>query len=304
MSSRQTSIVLAALVLAGCGGGAAGDGAIRDAVMRSYTSTDARDCGRVFTAAFIRTAWGGVSGCRTHLRQLAKLPPRTVRVIAVHREGPVADARIRVDDNDMTVKLVLTGKQWQVDDTVGAQGSAKANLQRSRAAAAERAQADTPLPLGRSARFAEIAGVGPHTGFSVTVLRMVASGFARHGVRSGHAALTDDFGKVTNPRVRYRLVNVRVRVSNDGPAPFRGTFSGSVLGGGREWPVVRHVGRTPDWSDGETRGIAPGHSATRWLTAAIPASRRPTAVRLQPELLSGPATVAAVEPAQASWQAR
>jgi hypothetical protein len=45
------------------------------------------------------------------MREKAKLPQRTIRIIRVHRDGPVADAKIRVDNFDTTVKLpeVLSG---------------------------------------------------------------------------------------------------------------------------------------------------------------------------------------------------
>lgn len=309
---RSAAIALLAAALAGCGGSkqptptaGSGDAAIRDAVMRSYASTDARDCTRVFTTAFIQAAFQGVAGCRAHMRENAKLPPRTVRIVRIHRDGPVADARIRVDNFDTTVKLVLTGRTWQVDDTIGAQGSARTNLAQSRAAAAARAKVDTPVALRAPVRFRPIAGIGPRTSFSVTVLRVVASGHTRNGVSSATAPLVDDFGTVTKKRVRYRVVNVLVRLRNQGPAPFRGTFSAFVIGtGGRTWPAIRHTGRAPDWTDGERRGIAPGRSATRWVTVAMPARGRPRLVELRPEVLSGPSTVAAVEPEGARWRAR
>jgi hypothetical protein len=312
---RPATIALLAAALAGCGGSGkdtpkpvpspADDAAIREAVMRSYTSTDARDCTRVFTTAFIQAAYQGVAGCRAHMREKAKLPQRTIRIIRVHEDGPVADAKIRVDNFDTTVKLVLTGRQWQVDDTVGAQGSARTNLSQSRAQAAAREKADTPVALRRPVRFRPIAGIGPRMNFSVTDVRVVANGHTRNGVSSATAPLVDDFGTVTSKRVRYRVVNVLVRVRNHGPAPFRGTFSAFVIGtGGRTWPAIRHTGRAPDWTDGERDGIAPGHSATRWLTVAMPAKGRPRSVELQPEVLSGPSTVTAVEPDKGRWRAR
>ncbi len=137
------------------------------------------------------------------------------------------------------------------------------------------------------------------------MVRVVASGHTRNGVSSATAPLVDDFGTVTNKRVRYRVVNVLVRVRNHGPAPFRGTLSAFVIGsGGRTWPAIRHTGRAPDWTDGERDGIAPGRSATRWVTVAMPARGRPRLVELRPEVLSGPSTVAAVEPEGARWRAR
>jgi hypothetical protein len=320
------AIVLLAAALAGCGRSGSGDdrganapprqdpvqqrpatseGPIRDVVLRSYQTTDPADCERIFTTAFIHAAWQDADGCRKHLEQVAKLPPRTVRVIQIHRVGPVADARIRVDNIDSTVKLVLTGGQWQIDDTVGQGGSARTNLEQSREEAAKREGPETPVALGKSIRFAPIAGIGPHVNFSVTVLKVVPAGFARNGVSSGDAAIVDDFGTVTNKGVRYRVVNIQVRVRNHGPAPFRGTFSGTVIGtGGRTWPAAQHVGRQPDWTDGERRGIKPGHSAARWLTVAMPAAGLPSVIELTPEVLSGPNTVAAVQPAKARWRAR
>jgi hypothetical protein len=315
MPRRAPAAIALLTALAGCGGSApsetpkpraaSADKAIRDVVMRSYTSTDARDCERVFTTAFIRAAYRDAAGCRGHLKQLAKLPPRTIRVIDVRQDGAVADARIRVDNFDTTVKLVLTGSQWQVDDTVGASGSARTNLEQSRQAALAHEGSQTPVALRKAVRFRPIAGIGPRVNFSVTVLRVVAAGHARNGVSSGSAAIVDDFGTVTNKGVRYRVVNVLVRVSNHGPRRFRGTFSAFVIGsGGRTWPAARHVGREPDWTDGERRGIAPGRSATRWLTVAMPASSRPSVVELKPDVLSGPATVTATEPEGARWRAR
>src|SRR5690349_892505 len=118
MPSRRPAIALLALSLAACGGGTAQrkqqtpttakttkqappktgpnqDGMITDAVVRSYTSTDVNDCGRVYTTAFIQAAYKSLAGCKAHVRQLAKLPQRTVRVISIKREGPVADAKVR-----------------------------------------------------------------------------------------------------------------------------------------------------------------------------------------------------------------
>jgi hypothetical protein len=163
-----------------------------------------------------------------------------------------------------------------------------------------------PLALGTSARFAPIAGVGPHAAFSVTVLRVVVDGHARNGSLGGVSPLADDFGTVVkSTKVRFRYVNVKVRLRNHGPASFRGSVEGSVIGtGGGTWPELPHAGRRPDWSDGEEHGIAPGHSVTRWLTVAVPASRRPALVELRPEALSGPSTVVSVDPEGARWRAR
>jgi hypothetical protein len=318
------AITLLAAAFAGCGGSgdrsdqgefnpdpvkvkpASSDGHIREVVMRSYTSTDPTDCDRIYTTAFIQAAWQDVDGCRKHQRDLAKLPPRTIRVIEIHREGPIADARVRVDNFDSTVKLVLTSGQWQIDDTVGQQGSARTNLAQSRQEAAEREAAkDKTVDLGQSVRFAPIAGIGPKMNFSVTVVSVVAAGFARNGVRSGDAAIVDDFGTVTNKGVRYRVINIEVRVRNHGPRPFRGTLEGFVIGtGGRTWPAAQHLGRQPDWTDGERHGIKPGHSVTRWLTVAMPAKGLPRTIELRPAVLSGPDTVSAVQPDRARWHAR
>jgi hypothetical protein len=283
---------------------ATSEGHIRDVVMRSYTSRDPADCERIFTTAFIHAAWQDADGCRKHLRQLAKVPPRTVRVIDIRRQGPVADAHIRVDNIDSTVKLVLTSGQWQIDDTVSQGGSARTNLAQARQEALARQKTRT-VGLGQPVRFAPVAGIGPSMNFSVTVLRVVPDGFARNGVSSGTAPLTDDFGTVTNKGVAYRVVNVQVRVSNHGPASFRGTFSASVIGtGGRTWPAAVHVGRRPDWTDGESHGIKPGHGSTRWITVAMPAAGLPKTVKLEPEVLSKPNTVTAVTPEAAHWRAQ
>jgi hypothetical protein len=115
-----------ALAAAGCGGTHAdgnADAAITAVVKVAYSRTPPGDCTRLFTPALMRDVWGGVAGCRAHLRSIARLTPATVRVISIHRQGPGADARLRVDDTDETSKLVLTGGRWQVDDTIGPNGS-------------------------------------------------------------------------------------------------------------------------------------------------------------------------------------
>src|SRR3954451_24422750 len=161
MALRHGSIPFALVILAGCGGGAqhppqraaAADGAIRRAVLDSYRSTDPAVCTRVFTPSFIDAAFRGVPGCQTHLKDLAKLPTRTIRVISIRRDGPVADARIRVDSFDQTVKLVLSGRQWQGGDTGGESGSAKTNLAQSRAGALAQKATNAPVALRRSVAF-------------------------------------------------------------------------------------------------------------------------------------------------------
>jgi hypothetical protein len=278
------------------------DGAVRDAVMRSYTSTDAADCGRVYTTAFIRDAFKGMAGCQQHVRQLAKLPKRTIRIISVHRSGPVADAKVRVDNFDSTVKLVLTGTQWQVDDTVSDSGSARTNLAQSRQEAKQVSKRNTPVPLGQGVLFKPVTGAGPNTSFTLRVVRVVDHGFSRNGTRTATGPIYDDFGKVTNPSVQYRIVNVRVKLTNAGPKPFKGNISGELIGReGHHWEEAEHTGRTPDWTDGETKGIARARSVTRWMTFALPAVTKIRAIQLEPSTLSVPHTSNLVEPQSARW---
>jgi hypothetical protein len=278
------------------------DGAVRDAVMRSYTSTDVADCGRVYTTAFIRDAFKGIAGCQKHVRELAKLPKRTIRIISVHRSGPVADAKVRVDNFDSTVKLVLTGTQWQVDDTVSATGSARTNLAQARSDARKLAKNTKAVPLGQGVAFKPLAGAGPNVTFTAAVVQVVDHGVSRNGTREATGPIYDDFGKVTNPAVRYRIVNVRVKLTVAGPKPFKGSLSGVLIGrNGHHWEVAQHMGRTPDWTDGERRGIAPGHSVTRWMTFPLPAVTPVRSIELSPNVLSGPNTVSIVEPQSARW---
>ena len=131
---RRLSLLLPlALAAAGCGGGHSDqDAAIRSVVGVAYSRTPPGDCERLFTPALVRGVWGGLAGCRAHMRAIAGNNPATVRVIAIHRQGPVADVRLRVNDTDETAKLVLTGDQWQVDDTIGPHGSIRADLQAAR----------------------------------------------------------------------------------------------------------------------------------------------------------------------------
>jgi hypothetical protein len=116
--------------------------------------------------------------------------------------------------------------------------------------------------------------------------------------------VTNEFGAVTT-HVKFRVVNVRVRLTAIGPKPFKGTFSAFVTGtNGRRWPALQHIGRLPDWTDGESKGIKPGHRVTRWLSFGIPQASQPRIVELQPELLSRPDTVVAVQPDTRRWLAR
>jgi hypothetical protein len=281
------------------------DGAVRDAVMRSYTSTDVADCGRVYTAAFIRDAFKGIAGCQKHVRQLAKLPKRTIRIISVHRNGPVADAKVRVDTFDSTVKLVLTGTQWQVDDTVSDSGSARTNLAQARQDAKQVSKRNAPVRLGQGVLFKPVAGAGPNTNFTLRVVRVVDHGFSRNGTRTATGPIYDDFGKVTNPSVQYRIVNVRVKMTNAGPKPFKGNISGELIGReGHHWEEAEHLGRTPDWTDGETKGIARARSVTRWMTFALPAVTKIRAIQLEPSTLTVPHTSNIVEPQSARWLPR
>jgi hypothetical protein len=125
---RRLPLLLLVLAAAGCGGAthSSADSAISAVVHVAYSRTPPSDCERLFTAGLMRDVWGGVAGCRAHMQSIAKLTPATVRVIAISRQGPVADARLRVDDTDETAKLVLTNGRWQVDDTIGPQGSLRA----------------------------------------------------------------------------------------------------------------------------------------------------------------------------------
>ncbi len=129
---RRLSLLLLLVAAAGCGSRSNPDAAIRAVVRVAYSRTPPSGCERLFTPALVRGVWGGIAGCRAHMRAIAQLNPATVRVISIHRQGPVADARIRVNDTDETAKLVLTGSRWQVDDTIGPNGSIRRDLQAPR----------------------------------------------------------------------------------------------------------------------------------------------------------------------------
>jgi hypothetical protein len=129
---RLSLLLLLAAVAAACGGHSDQDAKIRSVIGIAYSRTPPGDCERLFTPGLVRGVWGGLPGCRAHMRAIAQNNPATVRVISIHRQGPVADVRLRVNDTDETSKLVLTGDQWQVDDTIGPHGSIRADLQAAR----------------------------------------------------------------------------------------------------------------------------------------------------------------------------
>jgi hypothetical protein len=301
----RTPWIMAGLLVAGCGSAphkpAAGpDRLIRAVVQLSYNTTDTRDCGRLFTTGFLRDIYGGRAGCEKNVRTRRKR--RAVRVTAIRRQGPVADARIRMNGIAATVKVVLAGRQWRVNDVIGSDGSVRDNLVQGRQAR-KPIHAAPPQPLGTVESFHPLPQTGPKASFTVQVLEVVPDGHLRNGVRTAYGPVTNEFGAVTT-RVKFRVVNVKVRLTGSGPRPFKGTFSAFLSGtNGRRWPEVQHTGRLPDWSDGESRGIAPGHSVTRWLSFGIPFASLPKVVELQPELLSQPDTVTIVEPATGRWLA-
>ena len=283
--SKGAAIALAVGALAGCGAAAdpvpsptpdadqaraarvkraESDGAVRDAVIRSYTSTDAADCGRVYTTAFIRDAFKGIAGCRQHVRRLAKLPKRTIRIISVHRTGPVADAKVRVDNFDFDRQArphrdAVAGRRHGERDRQRAHEPLPVALRGPAGGQAEQTGAARPGGAVQARRRDR-----PEDQLQASVLRVVDHGFSRNGTRHANGPIYDDFGKVTNPSVRYRIVNIRVKLTNAGPKPFRGSISGALIGReGRHWEESR--------STSAARRTGP--------TASARASRPPTASR-------------------------
>jgi hypothetical protein len=123
---RRLLLPLLLVAAAGCGSRSDPDAKIRAVVRVAYSRTPPSACERLFTPGLMHDAWGGVAGCRAHMRSIAKLTPATVRVLSIRRHGPSADVRLRVDNTDETAKLVLTGGRWQVDNTIYGLGSLRA----------------------------------------------------------------------------------------------------------------------------------------------------------------------------------
>jgi hypothetical protein len=292
----RTPWIVAGLLVAGCGSAPhepAPDAQIRDVVLRSYTSSDARDCGRLFTTAFLRDIYRGRAGCEHNMRTRR---PRNIRVLAISRQGRVADARIRMKGVDATVKVVLAGRQWRVDDVIGHDGSVRQNIVQG-PQDLKTTRVEAPRPLGAVVAFRSPPHIEPEASFTVQVLDVIADGRTRTGMRSGYGPVYTESGGVAT-QVKLRVVNVQVRLTASGPKPFTGTLSASLEGtNGGSSPELSHTGRLPDWSDGEDKGIEPGHSATRWLTFEIPFAALPTVVELQP------VTPAIVEPGTGRWLA-
>src|ERR1700755_856674 len=80
-----------ALVAGGCGSsahhGADDTATIRATVERSYRSTDADDCSRLYTGSFIAGVYKDVAHCRTNFRDRAKRAARPIKVLSVSEHG-------------------------------------------------------------------------------------------------------------------------------------------------------------------------------------------------------------------------
>jgi hypothetical protein len=135
------------------------------------------------------------------------------------------------------------------------------------------------------------------------VIRVVEDGRSRSGARREDGPVANEFGTIVRRRATYRFINVEVLLTNRGPKPFRGTLSGTITTSDGKFTLnsVPHTGRAPDWTDGESHGIAPGKGALRWLTVPMLTTQKPGYVELTPEVEYKTGTVIAVEPMQARW---
>ncbi|MEA2168538.1 MAG: serine/threonine kinase PknH [Solirubrobacteraceae bacterium] len=268
-------------------------------LLRSYYEQPAPDqCGSLVTDHLVTALYSTVAACQDHQVQRAALPAaqRTVTVGNVRVNGTRATATLTAGGFTLPETLVKTDGQWRLDG---------AGSPSSTPTPTATATPSGPKHFGEPTTFKSPTGVGPATEISVVVLSPVNHGRDRHGARSARIRFTNDFGK-RGPARQARFVNLPITVINMGNTPFRGDVSGSATAadGLQFSPLDRRdlaqrnsfVGRLPDWTTGEADGIRPGARVTRYLTFAVPANERLAEYRVLPDVLTGPDTIAQMEP--------
>jgi hypothetical protein len=309
------ALALPVAVLVGCGGGSSDSDQITSLLRDFYEHPRAGQCDSSTTDGFRATVYGGsgegaLVACREHQEGRAEMAAtaRTAFVDNVRVEGAQAAAEVRAGGMTLTDSLVKRHGEWRLDD----EDSPFSQRNEVPSPVTPEGQAPGALAFGQSASFHGIPGVPPATSISVTAEAPIEHGVDRRGERSGEFQFGDDFGVPGKPQ-RVRFVNVPVKLTNDGQTPFRGDVEGFGFDAeGHQFVPLNPrdigqsggvLGRLPDWTSGEEKGIAAGASTTRYLTFAIPAQDQIVKWVLKPSLLIGPGSVSSLEPLEGATYA-
>jgi hypothetical protein len=298
---------LGAVLLAGCGGDSDQDQVT--AVLRDYYEHPAAaQCASSTTDGYRSTVYGGsgaaaLTACREHQEGRAEMEAinRAVFVDNVRVEGEKAVAEVRAGGITATDSLVKKDGEWLLDDesspfTHGGDAPGFGSADE---------EASGPYPFGQPATFNSIPGIPPATSVTVVAEVPIDPGTDRKGESAAVFRFGNDFGHPGKPK-KVRFINLPVKLTNAGKQPFRGEVEGFAFDtSGYEFAPLNPrditqrggvFGRLPDWTSGVEKGIAPGASATRYLTFAVPVGDRIVKWVLKPAVLSRPNTVTSLEP--------
>jgi hypothetical protein len=305
--SWSPTVIVAALslALASCGGGSDED-EIRDLVTDYYEHSAATQCETLTTEKFRSAVYGGdgegaLEACEEHQRLRGETPKieRTAFVDHVQIDGDRAVAEVRGGGVTLTDQLIQTDNGWKLDD------EASPFHRSANAPELGLEEEGEPRPFGSPAQFTNFPGISGPMAITLVVRDPIDPGFERSGATRAKGRIGNPFGQ-PGPVQELRFVNLPVTLTNTGKRPFRGDIGVFATDEhGREFTPLdlREItqgaalfGRTPDWAEGEAKGIPPGASATRYLTIALPVRDRIVEWRVEPSVLSGPHTLASMEP--------
>ncbi|HEX6666313.1 MAG TPA: hypothetical protein VF081_06940 [Solirubrobacterales bacterium] len=265
-------------------------------------------CGSLTTDRFRSAVYGGsgdgaLEACREHQEARAKLAKldRSVFIDHIEVDGEKAVAEVRAGGISLTESLVKENDEWLLDDEASPFHDSDGSKE---LVGAEAEQDAAPKSFGDSSRFTNIPGFGPDVAISLVPRPPLDPGQDRSGREQASIIYGNAFGQPGKP-TRSRYVNLPITLVNTGEKPFRGDIGGfATTANGRQLTPLdaRELtqqgplfGRMPDWAVGEPKGIAPGASSTRYLTFVLPLDQEIVEWQLEPRILSGPGSLAAME---------
>jgi len=316
------AVLMLAFSVAACGGSDEGaGGAPADpedggrtteeitALLRDYYEHPAgAQCGAWTTERYRSAVYGGdgpgaLAACREHQEARAEMAEvqRTIFVDDVRVEGDTAVAQVQAGGITVTDSLVKKTGKWLLDD----ESSPFTRRGAGPPVGGGEEQAGGPKAFGQPATFNSIPGIPPRTSVAVSAGAPIDPGVDRERNDAAVFRFGDDFGQPGKPQ-QVRFINLPVKLTNLGSKPFRGQVGGFAYdASGHEFaPLDRRditqrsgaLGRLPDWTAGEGKGIAPRARTTRYLTFAVPVHKRIVKWVLEPVVLSRPNTVTGLEP--------